>query len=175
MRMAALSRWCRVSALVGFLLLSGCGFRPLYGDPQTAESLATVDLAAMPEKDGQTLRLLLADRFYGARPPVTPPGWTLAVTLTTSKQSLGIRRDDTATRARLMIKAVVILRKVGADAPVLTTTERSFVSYNILTDPYATLAAEDNALERGLTQLADTITQRVALTLAASPVPQGTP
>ena len=169
MRNFLLRRLLAVSVGVS-LMLSGCGFRPLYGDSGTAAALAAVDITTIPDRNGQTLRPLLADRFYGARPPVTPSGWTLAVTFSTTKQSLGIRQDDTATRARLMLKAEVTLKKTGEDKPVFTSTERTFVSYNILTDPYATLAAEENAMNRGLTQLADTITQRVALTLT-TPAP----
>ena len=108
---------------------------------------------------------MLSDRFYGSRAPATPE-WRLEVGFTSVKQQLGIRRDDTATRARLTLKADFILRRMGEEEPVFKGSERSFVSYNILTDPYATLAAEENATERGLVQLSDMMASRIALYLA---------
>lgn len=159
-----------VLLLAASVVLSGCGFQPLYGTPQTSATLASVSLAPIPEKEGQALTLLLEDRFYGATPPAASPQWSLAVTFSSAKQDLGIRRDDTATRARLILRADITIRRLDAAPtapPVYAGTERSFVGYNILSDPYATLAAEDNAMTRGLVQLADSITRRVALTLAA--------
>ncbi len=155
----------RRSFLASLLVLSGCGFHPLYGAGQAAGLLASVSLNNIEGKDGQKLRLLLSDKFYGAQAPTTP-AWTLNVAYSTIKQELGIRRDDIATRARLTLKADLTLFPVGQAEPVFTGGERSFVSYNILSDPYATLAAEENATERGLTQLADLVSNRIALYLA---------
>ena len=151
--------------LTALLLLSACGFHPLYGQSRAAENLAAVSIDNIEGKNGQKLRLQLSDQFYGAQAP-TSPQWQVSVKFTTTKQELGIRQDATATRARLILVADFELRRVGEEKPMFKGSERSFVSYNILTDPYATLAAEDNAMDRGLTQVADGITNRIALYLA---------
>jgi LPS-assembly lipoprotein len=156
-----------IPLLACLLFLSACGFTPLYGQHKAAQSLAQVQIADMADRSGQQMRLLLSDRFYGAQAP-SPARWRLDVVLTSSRDDLGIRRDDVATRARLNMYATFTLTPVGGDKPAITGRERSFVSYNIFTDPYATSAAQDNAQERGLTQLADLITNRVALYLSGN-------
>jgi len=157
----------RAALLACLLLLTACGFRPLYGEMRSEQNLATVAIENMPGRSGQQLRLLLEDRFYAAVAPAAPQ-WKLTVTTTNAREDLGIRRDDVATRARLTVTASFTLTRAGETAPVFTGSERSFVSFNIFTDPNATSAAEANALDRGLTQLADLITNRVALYLSGT-------
>lgn len=160
---------CMTRALSLTLLLfvlAACGFRPLYGESThpAKQLLASVAIDNIEDRNGQQLRLLLADRFYSTSPQ-TSARYRLTVRYTASKQELGIRRDDVATRARLALTGYFTLTPVDGSEP-FKGSERSFVSYNILTDPYATSAAEQNATERGLTQLADNMTNRIALYLA---------
>lgn len=160
----------RTASLLLLLTLSACGFHPLYGDsaaPAQAQ-LAGVGIDNIEGRDGQKLRLLLSDRFYSAAHQDSTIRYRLGVSYTTNREELGIRSDDVATRARLSLIGSFTLTPVDGGAP-FKSSERAFVSYNILTDPYATTAAEDNATERGLTQLADAITSRVALYLAGNP------
>ena len=147
------------------LVLSACGFQPLYGTHQADSHLAAVELANLPNRDGQQLRLLLEDRFYGAQPQAAAQ-WKLDVKVTSSREDLGIRRDAVATRARRTFTASFSLVSAGQQTAVFSGSERSFVSYNIFNDPYATTAAEDDAQTRGLTQLADLIANRIALYLS---------
>jgi LPS-assembly lipoprotein len=158
-------RLLMLALLVPLLLLNGCGFTPVYGNKESSPQLSTVSIDNIGNREGQQLRLLLSDRFYSAQGQSAQPQWALKVTLTTGTEKLGIRRDDVATRARLNVSAVFELRKVGEATPIYKGVERSFVSYNILTDPYATTVAEDNALLRGQTQIADLIATRIALFL----------
>jgi len=157
----------RAPALFLLLLtLAACGFRPLYGESaRPAEQLlASVAIENIEDRSGQQLRLLLTDRFYSTAPQ-TSTKYRLAVRYVASKTELGIRRDDVATRARLALTGYFTLTPMDGSEP-FSGSERSFVSYNILLDPYATGAAEQNATERGLTQLADNMTNRIALYLA---------
>lgn len=155
-------------SLTFLLALSACGFHPLYGEGmRPAElQLSTVSLENIEGRTGQKLRLMLADRFYGNHARSETMQYRLGVRYTTAKQELGIRRDDVATRARLNLTATFTLHDLTGAKPAFTGTERSFVSYNMLTDPYATSEAETDATERGLAQLADAITSRIALHLA---------
>lgn len=164
--MAAMRRPAFLALLALPLLLAACGFTPLYGDgarPAQAQ-LATVAIDNIPDRNGQMLRLLLTDRFYAAAPQAAAQ-YRLNVSYRSYREELAIKRDDVATRARLSLTATFTLTPLDGST-AFGGTERSSVSYNILTDPYATSAAEQNALERGLTQLADNITSRVALHLA---------
>lgn len=150
-------------------ILTACGFHPLYGTgSRPAErQLADVSIDNIPERSGQQLRLLLTDRFYSAHAQSVQPLYHLAVTFESVKEELGIRRDDVATRARLSMTGHFTLTPYDGGKP-FSGSERSFVSYNILIDPYATSAAEQNATDRGLEQIADAITNRISLYLAGN-------
>lgn len=154
-------------SLLLLLLLAACGFQPLYGTgARPAErELSEVKLDNIEGRNGQHLRLLLTDRFYGAHAASAQPRHHLAISFESYKEELGIRRDDVATRARLTLIGHFTLTPYDGGKP-FAGSERSFVSYNILIDPYATAAAEQNATDRGLEQIADAITNRVALYLA---------
>jgi LPS-assembly lipoprotein len=154
----------RILALLLLSLLPACGFSPVYGTV-SSPNLAGVALANIPERAGQQLRLALADRLYGVKAPVTPALYALEVSLTRSTENLSIQRNDVATRARLTMTAYYTLRKRDTQEVVTKGRERSFVSYNILSGPYATITAEQSATERGVVELANMITNRVALAL----------
>ena len=151
------------------LATTGCGFRPLYGqNHEVGESLSQVDIEPQRGKNGQKLNLLLEDRFYSLEGKTQQPLWRLHLSTTTEKENLGINSDeDTATRIRIRAVATIALYKAGETHPSLETKVRAIASYNILTDPYATLAAEEDAIDRTLTRLANQITNRTAMFLAA--------
>jgi len=149
--------------------LAGCGFQPVYGRHGLATApsaqLNQVAIDPIPDRPGQTLRNLLIDRMYaGGRP--ADPAYRLAVQLTASEEELGIRKDATATRARLRLVASYELIDIATGQTVYRTFSRAVVSYNLLEAQYATLVAEQDAYERGLTELADDMRTRLALFFA---------
>lgn len=91
---------------------------------------------------------LLEDRIHGHAAPQAPR-YELKVTFSTYKEDLGIKDDDVATRARMSITARYTLTSLeNPDEKPFSGKTRSFVSYNILSDPYSTTAAEEDALAR---------------------------
>lgn len=148
--------------------LSACGFQPLYAiKNKTPEHLAAVNIQRIVNEDGQKLHLLLEDRFYSLHPAIHPALWDMSVELHTTTQQLGLTENDNATRIRMIIKATINLKKTGDSKATFTTTERSVASYNVLADQYATYAAEQDATDRNLHQLAELIENRVALYLTS--------
>lgn len=142
-----------------------CGFRPLYGDRATGKSVssdfATVEIRPISNRTGQILRNELIDRM---NPDGQPSGarYTLEVTTHVSKQTLGIRIDETATRANMHFSAEFGLREVSSGAIVFKSSARATTSYNIVSSDYGTISAERNARKRGLVLIADGITTRLA-------------
>ena len=150
------------------LLLSSCGFRPLYksGGGGDEATLATVEVALIKDRIGQQLRNLLTAGL-SPRGRSGQTNYRLTVTLTESKVTLAIRKDETATRANLTIKAAFKL--LALQNPGLGTFSGSALStngYNILTSDFATLSAERNARNRALRTLAEEIRLRVASALS---------
>ena len=79
---------------------------------------------------------------------------------------LGIRKDETATRANLTMTAKFKLRDAQSKRILLRSRSVSVSSYNILDALYATTVAENDAVKRGLRELADDIRLRLAVYFA---------
>ena len=146
------------------LLSSSCGFRPLYKSSGVSgeAALATVEVAIIKDRIGQQLRNLLT-RNLSPRGRSARTDYRLTVSLTESKRKLAIRKDETATRANLTIKAEFKL--LALHQPGLGTYRGNALStnsYNILISDFATLSAERDARTRALRNLAEAIRLRVA-------------
>ena len=151
------------------LLLSGCGFTPMYGEAahgdSAAQELNFVAIDNIPDRPGQELRNLLIDRFYvDGRPEKTI--YRLQIALTSTEAELGIQSDGTSTRTQLSLTAKYTLLD-NQDKMVLSGIARSLVSYSILNAQYGTLVARQDALSRGLSQVSQEITNRLGAALHA--------
>ena len=160
------TRRLRIFALTAAMALTaaGCGFQPIHGERSIASgaALATVDIGLIADRTGQMLRNQLMQQMH-PRGATVPARFALAVTLNESLQDLAIRKDETATRANLILTAAFVMTENSSGAVVFRGVERSVTSYNILSNEFATLSAERDARSRGAEQLADHITTRVAL------------
>ncbi len=162
----------RIAACVLLLALEACGFRPLYSDLGSSaaatpnERLAMTRIQPLQGRDGQQLHNLLRDRINPAGQPVDP-AYLLEVRLNSRVDELGIRKDETATRANLILRADFLLHHRDSKQIVLRGRAQSVNSYNILAEFYATDVSERNALNRGLREVADSIRLRLAVYFAA--------
>lgn len=161
---------CR-SAVAALLLAAGagaCGFQPLYGERsnnvEAEAELASVKINTISDRNGQILHNLLLDRMNPKGRPATP-AYALDIQLTEQKASIGIIKDNTATLAQLSTTARYTLYDLRKKAALQSGRSRSFTSYNIVESNFATLAAEHDARERTLRELADDITTKVAVYL----------
>ena len=148
------------------LALSGCGFEPMYGRPSggaspVAGELAEVSIAPIADRRGQMLRQALEERLNAGGEP-TRARYTLNVTLNESIEKLVFRRDASPTLANLSLVADYQLRPSGGELPATAGKTRTVISYNISRADFATLAAEADARERAVRELAIEITSRLA-------------
>ena len=141
----------------------GCGFQPLHyeGGGTDAKWLASIQIAKIPNRNGQKLRSLLLARFSPKFLRVDPK-YILFVRLTEGKVNLAIRKDETATRANLTITADYTLREKTTKKTFLSGQVGATNSYNILTSEFATMTAENNARDRVLRSLANQIPLRIS-------------
>lgn len=162
------------------LAVTACGFRPLYGptdDEQSAPEarLAQVRIKPLSGRVGQKLHNLLRDRVNPAGQP-SKPDQTLSIKVISRTNELGIRKDESATRANLILQATFELRDAKSQRPLVRGVSKSVNSYNILDAFYATTVSEQDALDRGLRELADSIALRLAVYFsdpsAAPPAPR---
>jgi LPS-assembly lipoprotein len=153
-----------IARLAPFLLLAGCGLQPLYSggsDGAVAQALAGVDVAPIPGRNGWLVQNALKDRI--AAVPDGNPRYRLTVELDDKIEGFGIRRDDAITRERRTLRARYQLRDAGSGAVLVDATAGSDAGIDVVRSEYATIAAENTALERLAQEVADQIVARVAL------------
>lgn len=155
----------QAAALLLAALLGACGFQPLYGpgwNSDGAQELASIRISPIADRRGQILRNELMDRLTPLGTPATP-AYTLVVNLTETTENLSVRRDDTATRANLILTANFKLTKLASDEVVILGSSETVNSFNISEFQFATLSAESDARRRAARELAVDIATRLTL------------
>lgn len=169
------------------LTLTACGFHPLFATSGNADpALAQVQIANIPNREGQGLRNLLIDKMHHAGRP-TDPQYDLVVTLQKTQSDMGIRTDATSARSQLSVTARYVLTahttgqtpapfaastagKVPVIEPakeLLNSYATTTVGFNKLDAQYSNLAAEEDASRRALSELSDQIVSRLSLYFGA--------
>jgi LPS-assembly lipoprotein len=154
------------------LFLAACGFHPLYQNTNTLAGgtsiLDTVWIDIIPDANGVYLRNALIDRFYHNGMPADPK-YQLHVTITEDSRNLAIKKNDTTSRAQLVIRASYTLKDRATDRILETAETRAVSSYNVLNSQYTTLVTQGEARNAALTELADKLTTRTAVLLEQKP------
>ena len=148
------------------LLLTACGLSPMYaggGHGAVARGLAAVDVAPIEGQAGWLVRNALNDRLGAAG--ATSPQYRLDVRLDDQLEGLAILRDDTVSRERRTLRARYQLIDLASGEIVLDATAGSDAGIDVVSSEYATIAAEQTALENLAEDVAQRIVTRVALTL----------
>lgn len=156
-------------ALVAILALAlpGCGLKPLYAggtNSAAARGLAGLAVDPIPGKAGWLMRHALHDRLaaMAATPDGSPPRYTLKVRLDDRIEGLGVRADDSVTRERRSLRARFQLVDSAGGAILLDETTGWDAGIDVASSEYATVAAEDSALERLAQIVADRVLTRIA-------------
>jgi LPS-assembly lipoprotein len=154
----------RTAALaVALLSLAGCGLRPLYAGGSggaVASTLRSVTVAPIPGQSGWLMRNKLIDRLGEAGSGSA--AYRLDVTLDDNITSFGLRRDQAATQERRTLRARYQLVDVRNGMVLLDATAGSDAGIDIVSSEYATVAAEQTALENLTDIVADQIVARLA-------------
>lgn len=145
--------------LISLLFLTACGFEPVYGVNQNVsvgveETLNNIEIANIPDREGQELRNALIDRFYRDGYP-SAPRYTLVIThLEEQVSDLDVTKNADATRGRLRMSAGLELRDLGNNQLVLKRKLQTITSYNILASEFATRVTEENARQNAVNDIA---------------------
>ena len=145
------------------LALSGCGLRPLYGGGAAGpvqSTLAAVEVAPIEGKSGWLVANALKDRLDTGQGAAAR--YRLEIKLDDQIAGLGVRRDDSVARERRTLRARYQLVDLSNGAVVLDATAGSDAGIDVVGSEYATIAAENSALERLSGIVADQIVARVA-------------
>ena len=164
--------WHRVIKAGGvaviLLFTASCGFKPLYGNHATSVSqaeLSQVRLAPLHDRVGQLLHIQLSKGMHAQGKPRNPV-WELVIKLTTQTVDLGIRKDETATRANMTLNALFQLKRIDTGRVSFKGRSVITISYNILESRFGTISSRNDATRRATRELGENIKNRVALFLS---------
>ena len=146
------------------LLLAACGLHPLYGGGsggKVAGLLSTVQVGPIEGQPGWLVRTKLIDRL--GESGEARPQYRLDVTLDDNLTSYGRRADRAATQERRTLRARYQLVDLANGMVVLDETAGSDASVDVVSSEYATVAAEQSALENLSGIIADQIVARLAV------------
>lgn len=149
-------------AATALIASSGCGLRPLYSGGSSgavASTLSRIEVAPIEGKAGWLVANALKDRLPRSG---EAPLYRVEVKLDDQVTALGVRRDDTVTRERRILRARYQLIELARGTVLLDATAGSDEGLDVVGSDYATLAAENSALERLAPLIADGIVTRLA-------------
>lgn len=150
--------------ILASLPLAACGLRPVYGGGghgAVARSLGNVEVQPIEGKGGWLVRNALNDRLSAM--DGAGATYKLVVKLDDQISGFGLRADAAITRERRTLRARYQLVDAATGAQILDDTAGSDVGIDVVSSEYATIAAEDTALERLSGMIADQIIARLAL------------
>lgn len=152
-------------ASMTMLLLASCGFQPMYSSSLNGggPAIGNVQISEISGKAGHVLRTELT-RILGAENDSGPPA-RLDIALNEDIARLGIRLDESATRAELRLTANYVF--TAPDGRRVTRGSLSqVVVYQIPDQAFGEIAAQDDARERAAETLAQRFRQELAMRMA---------
>ena len=160
----------RLLLLAAAVALSACGLRPMYAGGErgaVAAGLHSVAVQPIPGRAGWLVRKELVARL--SHRDVATPRYRLEVELDDNITGFGIRGDRAATRERRTLRARYRLVDTASGLVVLDATAGSDAGIDVVSSQYATVAAEQSALERLSGVVADQIVGRLATFMTSRP------
>lgn len=159
----------RLLVLALAFALAACGLQPMYAGGSrgaVATGLRSVDVQPIPGRAGWLVRKALVEKL-GGKPERA--AFRLEVELDDDITGYGIRGDRAATRERRTLRARYRLVELATGAVVVDATAGSDAGIDVVSSQYATVAAEQTALERLSEVIADQMVGRLALYVSRGP------
>jgi LPS-assembly lipoprotein len=150
-----------LAAVAASLALAGCGFTPLYAAPTVVSNLASIDVTAPQGRAGFLMRQHLDDAF--GKNHTGPAAYKMQLSLSEARYPRGIRTDNVATRYEYVLIASYTLASQPSGALAKRGQVRVELTYDSADQPYASIAAQQDAVDRATEEAA----RRIQLELAA--------
>lgn len=159
----------RLLPLALLAALSACGLQPMYaggGNGAVAQGLAAVEVAPIEGRGGWLVRNALRDRLAQSG-SAGAPRYRLDVLLDDQLEGLGLLTDETVGRERRTLRARYQLVDLSTGTILVDASAGSDAGIDVVSSEFATIAAEQTALENLAVEVADRIVTRLTLTLRA--------
>ena len=152
------------------VLLSSCGFHPLYGTATSgagiAGTLTEVYVEPIPDRVGYQLRNDLLDLFNGTG-RADNAAYRLKLSLNEEEQAVALQTNTNITRYNYTLRAHYELIPKGSTEAATKGELTTLTAYNVAAAPYlyATVTAERDAKDRAASDLAERIRIAIAVYL----------
>ena len=158
--------------LAALVALTACGLEPMYAGGASAgaaRGLGGISIPAIEGRGGWLVKNALEARLGVAANGggEASPQYRLDVRLDDSLEALGVLNDDTISRERRILRARYQLVDLATGSILLDATAGSDAGIDVVSSEYATIAAEQKALENLALEVADRMTTQIAVTLRA--------
>jgi LPS-assembly lipoprotein len=144
--------------------LAGCGFTPLYAQQGVVSKLAAIDVVAPEGRTGFLIRQHLDDSFAKKRDD--PAAYEMHLVLGEARYPRGVRVDNVATRYEYVLTANYVLTHKPSGAVAKRGQVRVELTYDSADQPYASIAAQQDAQDRAAEEAARKIQLELAVWLA---------
>ena len=152
---------------VALSALCGCGWVPLYADPQSnpaSAELRAIRVEPIPDRIGQRLELALRTSLNPTGEP-TKERYRLQTSLRFSLSALGLVSQGTSTIGRVDLTATYRLIDLKDGAVLLTNTVHSQNSFALNPNEYSTVVGEYDAGTRSVAEINEEMVTRLTLFL----------
>ena len=170
--------WWRKAQIWGVVLIlsftTGCGFHPLYGkkgglyDSQNRDRFAQVHISPINDRDGLTLHNALEERMRSDTVAVEPR-YRLQISISENTVGINYQKNATASGAEITLTTNWQLLDYQSGKRLAYGSFNSKDSVNYLGPRYASVAAEQSAKTQSIYDIADMITDRIAVYLSEHP------
>ena len=150
-----MSLFSRRWLLIGFLLLTACGFEPIYGVDKLADKImGKIDVEVSNGRNAFELRDRLIERLGVLE---SDPNYLLKYTSSIKSKNLTISKDNDVTRYTLQGETNFDLVDLASKKVIYTNTIVSNTAYSATAGTYPTAIAERDANVRLSRDMADKI------------------
>jgi len=156
-----------LAVLALLVSLGGCGLQPMYaggGSGAVAQGLAAVEVPPIEGQAGWLVRNALQARLAQSGSTATPR-YRLDVLLDDELEGFGLLTGETIGRERRTLRARYQLIDLSTGRIVVDATAGSDAGIDVVSSEFATIAAEQTALENLSREVADRIVTRVTVAL----------
>jgi len=151
-----MKRLCALFAVfLGIVPLAACGFTPLYAEPGVSPGLSAIEVRVPHGRTAFLLGEALDDAF--ARDRGQPPRYRLELVMTERDYSRGLNLANTAKFFEDEFTVRYKLVEIGGGRVLKEGVQSVEVTYSAADQPYAGVAAQEDAQKRAADQAAERI------------------
>lgn len=152
----------KLLSILSVVILSSCGFSPIYGNNGSATAILNSTLVDEPNtREGYLLTRHLESRLGRA----SDPRFGLSVTIVTTEEGLNISSEGDIERFNLLGSVEYSLRNTQTGQISASGTVKSFTGYSATGTTVATQVAQQDAQKRLMVILADLIVENIVATV----------